>query len=112
MCLYEKTIEASEVTEDRVDGRMVTDVVTEIGHRRAVDRREPNCINTEAGNVVQSRTDAGEITYAVAVRVRKRARIDLIDDRRPPPRHLSIVVRIQSGTTCAELFGPSRGEAW
>jgi hypothetical protein len=73
---------------------VVADVVTEIGHRRAIDRREPNRINAQAGDVVQSRTDAGEISNAVAVGVRKRARIDLIDDRRPPPRHLSIALTI------------------
>ena len=77
---------AREVAEDRVDRRVVAHVVAEVGHRRAVDRREPDRVDTEAGDVVEPRADAGEVADPVAVGVRERARIDLVDDGRPPPR--------------------------
>ena len=83
----EEAIEAFEVAEDRVDGRVVAHVVSEVGHRRPVDRGEPDRVDTEPGDVVKSCGDAGEIPDAVAVGVRERAGIDLVDDRRSPPRH-------------------------
>ncbi len=86
MRLGEQAIEPFEIAEDRVDGRVVAHVISEVGHRRAVDRRQPDPIDTERGHVVEPRADAGEVADTVAAGVRERARIDLVDNGRPPPR--------------------------
>ena len=86
MGLGEQPIEHAEIAEDRVDRLVIAHVVPEVGHRRAVDRREPDRVDPEAGDVIELRADAGEVSDPVAVGVRERARVDLVDDGRPPPR--------------------------
>ena len=86
MGLGKQPIERAEIAEDRVDRLVIAHVVAEVGHRRAVDRRKPDRVDPEAGDMIEPRADAGEVADAVAVGVRERARVDLVDDRRPPPR--------------------------
>ena len=58
----EQPIEHAEIAEDRVDRLVIAHVVPEVGHRRAVDRREPDRVDAEAGDVVEPRADAGEVS--------------------------------------------------
>jgi hypothetical protein len=71
--------------EAGIDVAVIGDVITEIGHRRWVERAHPNRVHAECGKIVKAPADAVEIANAVAVRVLKRARIDLVDDRGLPP---------------------------
>ena len=81
----EQRVEGREVAEERVDVAVVGDVVAEVGHRRAVDRRQPDRVDAEPLQVVEARAQALEVADAVARRVGERARIDLVDDRLLPP---------------------------
>ena len=53
--LGEQPVEGVEVAEDRIDVGVVADVVAEIGHRRAVDRRQPDGVDTQLRDVVEPR---------------------------------------------------------
>jgi hypothetical protein len=78
--LLGQPVELGEVAEDRVDVRVVGHVVAEVGHRRGIDRRQPERVDAEPGQVVEPRADAGEVADAVPVRILERARVDLVDD--------------------------------
>jgi len=68
--------EILHASEQRVDLPVVGDVVAEVRHRRLEERRDPDCVDTEAGDVVEAFDDAGETADAVAVGVEKTARMD------------------------------------
>ncbi len=74
-----------EGAEGRVDGTVVGDVIAAVDHRGGVPRCEPHGVDTEFGEVGQSRSDAREITCAVAVAVGEAARVHLVDDGIAPP---------------------------
>jgi hypothetical protein len=78
-------VEVGERPEQRVDVGVVGDVVAEVAHRRAVERRQPDRVDAEPREVPQPRRDPGEIADPVAVRVGERARVDLVDDGGLPP---------------------------
>ena len=59
--------------------------VAEVGERRGVDRREPEGVDAEPGEVVEPRGDPAQVADAVAVRVLEGTRVNLVDDRVPPP---------------------------
>jgi hypothetical protein len=84
----EHAVELPERAEHRIDVLVVRHVIAEVVHRRGVDRRQPERVHAEPGEVVEPLLDPFQVTYAVAVRVLERARIDLIDDGIPPP-HVS-----------------------
>ena len=75
--------------EDGIDVHEVGDVVAEVLHGTLEDRGEPQRSHPEAGEVIQPRSDAPDISDAVAVRVLERPRVDLVNVGRPPPRPLS-----------------------
>jgi hypothetical protein len=83
--LADERVEIVERPQPRVDARVVGDVVAEVRERRGVDRREPERGHAEVGEVVEPPRDPGQVADAVAVRVLERARVDLVDDRVPPP---------------------------
>ena len=91
-----------ERAEDRVDVAVVGDVVAEVGHRRGEDRAEPDPLDLEAGQVVELARDALQVTDAIAVGVRERARIDLVDGAPLPPGRLSHA-RDYAHVACASL---------
>jgi hypothetical protein len=78
-------VELLERAEQRVDALVVADVVAVVGLRRGVDRREPQDVDPEVGQMVQALQDPAEVADAVAVGVLERARIDLVDDGSRPP---------------------------
>ena len=85
MRLREQPIEGGEIAEVRMDAAVVADVVAPVVERRRVDRVQPDRIDAERAQIVEMRGDAVEIADAVAVRIGKRARIDLIEDGALPP---------------------------
>jgi hypothetical protein len=58
---------------------------TEISHGRGEDRRKPDRVDAQFGQIRQAPANAGEIAHTVAAFVLKRARVDLIDDAALPP---------------------------
>ena len=81
----EQRVEGREVSEERVDVAVVGHVVAEVGHRRAVDRRQPDRVGPEPLQVLEARAQALEVADAVAGGVGERARVDLVDDGVLPP---------------------------
>ena len=51
-------VEVGERAEQRVDVAVVGDVVAEVAHRRPEDRRQPDGVDAEPGEVVEPRRDA------------------------------------------------------
>ena len=74
-----------ERPERRVDVQVVGHVITAVGHRRRVPRRDPDRIDAEAAQIGQPRSDARDVAHAVAVRISEAADVDLVDDGGPPP---------------------------
>ncbi len=81
----QQPVEVVQRAEQRVDVALVGDVVAEIGHRRAEERRYPDRIHAQRGDVIEPVDDARQVTDAIAVGVQEAARIDLVDDGAPPP---------------------------
>ncbi len=81
----EQHVEILERAEHGVDRAVVLDVVAVVGHRRLEERRDPDRVDAERGDVLEAPGDAGQIADAVAVAVLKAARVDLIDHRPAPP---------------------------
>ena len=88
--LGDQPIEVVEGAEQRIDGVVVGDVVADVEAGRRVDRREPDGIDAERPlravvDVVELVDQAGQVTDAIVVAVRERARVDLVDDATLPP---------------------------
>ncbi|MCY1227182.1 hypothetical protein D9M72_394440 [compost metagenome] len=83
--LLHQRIEAVQRAEARIDVAKIGDVVAEVGHRRGIDRRDPDGIDAERDQVIQPGANSAQVSDAIAVAVLKRARIDLIDDSALPP---------------------------
>src|SRR3977135_2939031 len=80
MGLRKQIDEIGERAKARIDAAIVDDIIAKIGHRRGIDR-----VDAEAGQIVESPLDPLKVAHAVAVRVLKGARVDLIDHARLPP---------------------------
>src|SRR4051794_39125364 len=85
MCLGDELVEVGQRSEDRIDVAVVRDVVAEVLHRRAEDRRDPDRVDAQPLQVIESLDDARNVAGAVTVRILERPRIDLIDDPALPP---------------------------
>src|SRR5262245_22183047 len=76
----DERVELGERTERGIDAAVIGDVVSPIFVRRRMDRREPDRVDTEPGEMVELPGDAAEVADAVTVRVGERSNVDLIDD--------------------------------
>ena len=83
----DERVEVVERPEDRVDRRVVGDVVAEVRERRGIDRREPERVGAEPDEVVEPLLDPAQVTDPVAVGILERAWVDLVDDGVFPPGH-------------------------
>ena len=81
----DQRVEIGKRAKDRIDIAIIGNIIPEIAHRAGEEGGEPDGIDTEAGNIIEPRGDAGQIADAVVVRIGEAARIDLIDDRALPP---------------------------
>ena len=71
--------------EERVHAAIIGDVIAEILHGRSKERRQPDRVDTERCDMVETANDAFKVTDAVAIAVCKAARIDLVDRGTLPP---------------------------
>ena len=78
-------VEISKRTEQRIDIRIVGNVIAIVLHRRDEEGRQPDGVDAERGDVIEPRGYTGEITNPIAARVQKTARIDLVNHRTLPP---------------------------
>ncbi len=78
-------VEVIKRPEHRVDIGVVGDVVSEVGHRRRIERRDPDGVDAQPGQVVEPRGDPLQVTDPVAVRIGERTGVDLVDDGGLPP---------------------------
>ena len=78
--LCDQRLEVFHRAEARVDRAIVGDVVAIVALRRREERREPQEVDAEISEVVESVPDAVEIAPTTAVRILKRLRVNLIDD--------------------------------
>jgi hypothetical protein len=100
--LGDELVEVGERAEARVDVGVVGDVVAEVGHRRGVERRQPDAPDAKGrrgpGEVVEPSGDAAQVAHPVAVGVAEAAGVDLVDRIAAPPgergmRHLPSLPR-------------------
>ena len=98
-------VEVVERAEERVDIAVVGDVVAGIFLRRAVERAQPDGIDSERDEVIEAARDAGEVPDAVAGCIRERARIDLVDDGRAPPLGAGAALADRGERARGKLFG-------
>jgi hypothetical protein len=85
LAVLDQGVEVRHGPEPRVHRAVVTDVVSAVGQRRGVERGQPDGVDAEVGQVRQARTEPGQITYAVPIRVGETAWVHLVDDRVFPP---------------------------
>ena len=83
--LGDQAVEVGEGAEQRVDVAVVGHVVAEIGHGRGVERRQPQGVDAQPGQVVEVAADPVEVADPVAGGVAERPRVDLVDDGGLPP---------------------------
>ena len=82
----EQPVEGRQAAVLRVDVAVVGDVVAAVAVGRRVAGVEPQAVDTEAGDVVEPRRDAVEVTDPVAVGVGEGFHVELVDDAVTPPR--------------------------
>ena len=79
-------VEVFERPEVWVDAEIVRDVISPVAVRRGEGRIEPDAVDAEPVEIVQSCTKPNEVPDAVVVRVRERSRIRLVENAAGPPR--------------------------
>src|SRR5438309_8191960 len=85
MRAFGERIEVAERAEHRVYSAIICDVITEVAHWRDEEGRQPDRVHPEAADIIELAGDSSKVADAVAVRVGKAARVDLVDRRALPP---------------------------
>ena len=85
----DQRVEVLERSQLGVDGAVVGDVVAPVVVRRGERRVEPEPVDPQPLEVIEARHDAPQVADPVAVRVRERTRIDLVENAVAPPRAVS-----------------------
>jgi hypothetical protein len=78
-------VEVGQGTDPGVDVAVIVDVVSSVGQRRRVERREPHGVHAERLEVRDPADDPGQISDPVIIRVGEAPRVDLIHHRLTPP---------------------------
>ncbi len=81
----DQRVEVAQGPEQRIDIAGISDVVPAVGHGGPVERREPQGVDAQFGEVVQALAHADEIAGAVTVSVGKTSGINLVEDGTTPP---------------------------
>ncbi len=81
----DKQIKVLVAAVDGIDVNERGDIVAAVFSARRIERREPDRVDAQALEVVEFLGDAFQIADAVAVRVKERLDIDLVDDVGLPP---------------------------
>jgi hypothetical protein len=71
MGLGHELIKVFEGAEERVDTRIVRDIVAKVSHGGRKDWREPERIDPQPLEVIESTGNASQITNAIAITVHK-----------------------------------------
>ena len=95
MRLAKQGVKIRHGPEQGVDAAVVGHIIAHVPHRRGKNRRQPDRIDAQIGDIRQTAEDPRQIADAVTIAVLKRARIDLIGDTAAPPVRLGH--RHQSG---------------
>src|SRR5580704_18024817 len=85
MRLGDQPVEIRKIAEDRSNVAIIRNVISEIRHRRRINRRNPNRIDAKSHHMVEALNDSRKIADSIAVGILKRPRINLIDDATLPP---------------------------
>lgn len=80
-CLRHKPLEIAHCSVSMVHIIEIRYIVTEILLRRLKHRTQPNCIHFDFVQMIQTSGDAFQITNAIAIAVRKRTWMNLINGR-------------------------------
>ena len=88
--LCHQRVEIGKRAEHRIDIAIIGNIIAHISHGRGEEGREPDAVNAKRGDIGQTFRHPGKIAIAVAGRILKRARIDLIDHRSLPPVRLRL----------------------
>src|SRR5277367_2688429 len=85
MCGLEKSFEILHRAKQGIDGPVVGNIIAEVPHGRLEDRRNPDRVDAQIGEIAEPARDSCEIAHSIPIGVLERARIDLIDDSGLPP---------------------------
>src|SRR5579862_5317318 len=85
MRLGDQPVEIRKIAEHRRNVAIIRNVISEIRHRRRVNRRNPNRVDAKTHHMVETSNDSPKIPDSIAVGILKRPRINLIDDAALPP---------------------------
>ncbi len=85
VCAVDQGVEVVESAETGVDVAVVGDVVAPVGHGRRVERSDPDEVDAQVCQVVETAVDPNQVTDAVTVRVGERSEVHLIAHRAVPP---------------------------
>lgn len=78
VCLAEQSAEIIQRAKCRIDVAIICHIIPKIRHRRGEKWRNPHCFDAQAAQIIQPSCDAIEVANAIARRVLKTPRIDLI----------------------------------
>jgi hypothetical protein len=70
-------VEVKECSDLRIYVRVIGNIVSEVGHRRAVEGGDPHCVDSESGNVISFQSNSSEIPNAIAIGVIEGSGINL-----------------------------------
>ncbi len=74
MGLHQQPIKGRQIPEARIDVQIISYVITTIGHRRRVERRDPDRVNAEdLSQIVQALNDPGQVADAISIAILKTA---------------------------------------
>src|SRR5260370_27838283 len=76
----DQVIKVRERSIERINCRVIRNVVAKIHQGRGIHGAYPDCIYAEVAKVIQAGSYPIDVTNPIAVRILKAPRIDLIDD--------------------------------
>src|SRR5262249_43399314 len=107
----DQRVDVLERSQNRLDSRVVGDVVAPVGVGRDRDRVEPDAVDTQPCEMVEPLDDPPEVADAVAVRVGVRAWVDLVEDAFFPPT-VRVVTHGRGAYVPQEWSRRRRGWSW
>ena len=105
-CLGDERLGVGGRAELIVDLAIVGNVVATVVQRRAVPGVDPHRVDAELSEIPETRPHPGDVTGAVAIAVRERPHVDLVDDGMPPPLRVGLAWHER---TPRSVDGPATG---
>ena len=111
-----QAVEIAHVAKHRVDGAVVSHVITKICHRRGEERRDPYEVNTKLGQMIEVGNGASEVTNAVTIGIGKGPDVQAVPNRTVPPARGGFTASRQSvglhRHRPESMTGYCRGQTW